>query len=112
MALLSNQILKTYTLGLHQSFVECYLQSYSELYGLQDAIVDAKRDLIHPTILTPSILRKQMQEHLLPQDQQYPLSITIKNIARYFDICEVHTQLLKNHLIFVIEIPLISTTQF
>jgi hypothetical protein len=110
---LNTTLIRQSLLILQSTFVESYLQTYSELYSLQDAIVDAKRDLLHPTILTPHLLLTQMQSHLLPKDQEYPLPTTVEMVSRYLDISSVHTKILgNNQLTFVLTIPLVENTLY
>jgi hypothetical protein len=111
-ATLNETLVRQSTLMLQATFENCYLQTYSELYSLQDAVIEAKRNLLHPTILTPKKLLAQMHTHLLPHDQEYPLPISSESISRYFDISMVHSKVMGNHLIFVLTIPLCYQIQY
>lgn len=109
---LNETLIRQTTIILQTTFSDCYFQTYSELYSLLDAIIDAKRNLLHPTVLTPSKLLSQMNTHLLPHDQTFPLPVNVTTIARYFDISTVHSQVLGHHLTFILTIPLCSNIQY
>lgn len=58
------------------------------------------------------ILLVHMESNLLTKDQEYPLPPHPETVERYFEISSVHTKILGQHLLFVLQIPLISTEHF
>ncbi len=85
---------------------------YRKIQTLQNAILYAKRDIVHPAILNPRKLKEVPSLAHLPHDRTFPLSLSVLHVSRFFDLSTVHTEFRNQQLFFIIELPLIELTLY
>ncbi len=59
---------------LFTHFDQIFLRTSTEIHTLQNAILYAKRDIIHPAILTPHHLKEVLTYARVPADRAFPLT--------------------------------------
>lgn len=86
-------------------------REYSELIN---AILFAKSEQIHPSIITPKqfIVELQKTASHLPPSSGYPLSLDLENAHEILQLSTLSGFYMKEKLIFVINIPLVMDTKF
>lgn len=110
---LAQQIYTNMANELYHQFEATYELSILEIENLQNAILFAKRDILHPIVLSPADLYKELNSLHLPNKFKFPMPIRNTNqIERYADISEIHSSLLYNQLFFLIKIPLATNVNY
>lgn len=103
------------------TMVNSYLIECSEMlleYGLEleiltDAILLARRGLIHPKILTPKELFNNLKEtRYAVNDKQLPVPLEPDQFTNLIDVSDINIFYKNHRLIYVIEIPLIEQNNF
>lgn len=79
-----------------------------------EAILFAQQGIIHPSILSPKRLVNELQQIIkyLPKDLDFPLSITMKNVAALLQLINLNAAYVKDTLMIIIEIPLVPIHNF
>lgn len=84
-----------------------------ELEILTDAILLARRGLIHPKILSPKELFKHLKEtRFVVDDKQFPVPLEPNQFTNLIDVSDISIFYKNHRLIYVIEIPLIEQNNF
>lgn len=110
---LTQQIYTNIADEVYHQFEATYELSTQEIENLQNAILFAKRDILHPIILSPTDLFKQLNSIHLPNKFKFPIPIlNIHQVERYADISKIHSSLLNNQLFFLIKIPLATNVNY
>ncbi len=95
------------------TYESLYEDMHTKLMTLQNAILFAKRDMLHPAILSPLELQKLLFSTKLPHVCIFPTSITNALAAeRYSNFRTVHTQITVNLLMFYLVVPVIDFTAY
>ncbi|KAK7602595.1 hypothetical protein V9T40_008184 [Parthenolecanium corni] len=84
----------------------------AEIETLQSTISFAKRDILHPAVLTPEGLMRILKSATLPLQRTFPISLNSNIAERYADLSIIHTKIKGNHLLFCISIPLVKETEY
>lgn len=75
---------------------------------LISSILFARQNTIHPSIITPVNLQKELLKVRLTTDAQFPISINnVYNIHKYFSICDLSVVYDRENIIYAIKIPLV-----
>lgn len=82
-------------------------QIEKEISTLREALLHAKANILHPAVLTPRKFLLTL-EKLKFTNKQFPFTLDIKNIAKYFTIGKLHTESIENTIIFLCELPLVE----
>lgn len=88
------------------------LQVQSEIEVLQTAILLAKRNILHPIVITANRLLHLLRDVKLPPQRIFPLPLTTAMSERYMDLGTVHTEVRNMHLFFYLIIPLTKDTEY
>lgn len=89
-------------------------ETESELNTLINAILFLKQGSLHPSLISPSQLVKELTNTLqyLPSDVQYPSVIDNDHINELLNVVSLQAFFMKGKLICIINIPLINSIQF
>lgn len=93
-------------------YISLLMQMTSELNqefdNIISAILFAKQNNLHPSIISPRDLKHELSQIKLNSDIQFPIPIhNYNNIYKYFSICELSAFYDNDILIFTIKIPLV-----
>ena len=91
---------------------ELTYQMEIEFDDLISAILFAKKNILHPSVITPKHLLLELKSARLPIDREFPVLMEFKNIFHYVDICKIKAVFTDGILIFSIKIPLIHSQNF
>lgn len=85
-----------------------------ELSALINAVLFAKQNIIHPIIITPSQLVKELSKtnQHLPFGTNYPCILDDLHIHQILDILTLQAYFMDNKLIYIISIPLVNSAKF
>lgn len=74
-----------------------------------DAILFAKFNILHPTVLSPHQLYSELDKHRndVPKHNQLPISLSLQNIHELIDISRLVCYYHFNKIVIVIKIPLV-----
>lgn len=104
-----NTMVNSYLLECSEMSLEYEL----ELEILTDAILLARRGLIHPKILTPKELFNNLKEtRYAISDKQLPVPLEPDQFTNLIDVSEISIFYKNHRLIYIIEIPLIEQKNF
>lgn len=104
-----NTIVNSYLIECSEMILEYEI----ELQILTDAILLARRGLIHPKILTPKELFNNLKEtRYAVNDKQLPVPLESDQFTNLMDISDISIFYKNHRLIYVIEIPLIEQNNF
>jgi hypothetical protein len=78
-----------------------------EITTLQEAILHAKNNILHPTVINLKTLMKTLESVKL-KDRRFPHQTSIENIAKYSTIGTLHTEFQAGILLFLFQIPLVE----
>lgn len=110
---ISDNHIRQHISSLADIFSQVSDQVIFELSTLQNAVLFAKRDILHPQVFTLTKLRYLISQVKLPSDQRFPLDNSITNVERYTDISNTHTSLIDDkYILFTISIPIIENTKY
>lgn len=85
-----------------------------EMSNLIQAILFAQNGIIHPSILTPEQLIKNLQlimQHI-PKNTEFPIPLLIQNSHSLLKLINLHVFHTNNKLVYVIEVPLVQNYIF
>lgn len=85
-----------------------------ELDSIINSILFAKRNILHPSILTPIQLITELgnNNYLLKSGLNFPVFPSIENAHTFMDIADLQVFHINNKLMFIINIPLTDPTIF
>ncbi|XP_069357806.1 uncharacterized protein [Maniola hyperantus] len=85
-----------------------------KLEDIINAIMFSSQNILHPSIITPKQLHRELIDcsRHLPQELELPVPLEISMIHTIMKISKVSSYYMKNKLIFVLQIPLVSSTQY
>lgn len=103
-----------------QNLVTDQLVTLSEItYDLNDfsesiinAITFARRNILHPKVISPIDLLKELRGIRLTEGKRFPLSLDINHIHAYYDIINLKVAYHDNNLIFAINVPIANDMKF
>ncbi|XP_063830216.1 uncharacterized protein LOC135079489 [Ostrinia nubilalis] len=78
------------------------------------AILFSSQNLLHPSILNPRKLYQELAESYrhLPDDSKLPIALDLSSIHFILNISKIASYYIDNKIIFVLQIPLVSTKEF
>ncbi|XP_043461560.1 uncharacterized protein LOC122498077 [Leptopilina heterotoma] len=79
-----------------------------ELNLIIDAINDGKHGIVHPQILTPSILIRELKQFEDSSNTKYPIRLITQNYQHIIDISEVSIAITNKRLVYVLRIPILE----
>jgi hypothetical protein len=108
---------KNYLLAVineHEQFIENLIEkTIIELDEIINAILFAKRNILHPSLITPKILASELAQAHIPVDKKFPFKTTYREIYKFLDLCKIHAFLTpQENLVFTIRIPLLNSEQY
>jgi hypothetical protein len=106
--------------ALKQLFIEneviltSMLQGTVEEYDtLTAGILFGKKGILHPSIISPLELSRELGSVQLPSDKTFPFAVDPHSIHRFIDLCKIDMAFTdKNRLVFTIRIPLAQNQDF
>ncbi|XP_041978575.1 uncharacterized protein LOC121732689 [Aricia agestis] len=101
--------LKTQINSLSNSLEAIILTSSFDIDDINNAILFAKLNILHPTVLSPYQLYNELDKHRnkLPSHYDLPIPLTLQNIQELTDISKLVCYYHQNKIIFVLHIPLV-----
>lgn len=117
-----NNITQTSTILISETEIHSLLASLEgslltlsfQLEDLTNAIIISSQNILHPNILSPSQLYKELvdNDRYLPGNTEIPVTLSLDNIHLILSISKVACYYYKNKLVFVLQIPLASNDDF
>lgn len=86
------------------------LNNYYDL--LISSITLAKHNILHPQIITPLTLLKELSKINLKQNKQFPIALNYQNIHYYFELINLNVIYINKNLIFALQIPLVDELDY
>jgi hypothetical protein len=82
--------------------------------SILNAILFAKSNVLHPSIITPTNLLKELSKHnhLMNNRIDFPVPLNIETIHTIIDIAKLTAYYYNKKIVFVIQIPLISPIKY
>lgn len=102
---------QTQILSIAIQFLQLQQQVELQITELQNAVLFARRNVIHPSVMTPSRLSEFMSSGSWPSVIRFPPDDS-ESMARYLDICAISTHFEGHQLVFTISIPQILATRY
>ncbi|XP_065156162.1 uncharacterized protein [Atheta coriaria] len=81
------------------------VQLAEEFDVIINAILFAKQNILHPSIINPHDLRRELLQVQLNSNLQFPIPLDSNDIYLYFDIMKISVALRDNILIYFLRIP-------
>lgn len=97
------------------NILESSLLALSNLLDtILNAILFAKVNVLHPSILSPTYLYNELSKnsHLMIKRLDFPVSLSIENIHTIIDVSKLTSYYYNRKIVFVMEIPLISSIKY
>lgn len=100
---------KSQTNSLFNSLEAIILALSFDIDDINNAILFAKLNVLHPTVLSPHQLYNELDKYRnkLPSHYDLPVSLTLQNIQEITDISKLVCYYHKNKIIFILKIPLV-----
>lgn len=101
--------LKTQINSLSNSLEAIILTSSFDIDDINNAILFAKLNILHPTVLSPHQLYNELDKHRnkLPSHYDLPVPLTLQNIQELTDISKLVCYYHQSKIIFILHIPLV-----
>lgn len=95
--------------SLFNSLESIILTLSFDIDDINNAILFAKVNVLHPTVLSPHQLYNELDKHRnkLPSHYDLPVSLTLQNIQEITDISKLVCYYHENKIIFILRIPLV-----
>ncbi len=84
----------------------------NEISDLTNAILLAKRKLVHPSLVKYAQLKKVIHKALIPKSRVFPYKTLNVPLEEYLSTCDIQTAIVNNILFYVIELPLTELQGF
>lgn len=97
-------------LSLMLSSIESIVITLSfDIDDINNAILFSKINVLHPTVLSPMQLYKELELHVncLPKHSELPIRLSLHNINDLINICDIVCYYHDNKLIIIVKIPLV-----
>lgn len=87
---------------------------YDNLDVLINAILFAKQNVLHPSIITPKQVYQELTTNLnhLKQSKEFPLPLNLEDIHLLIDISTLDVFYINYKLVFILNIPLVSPHEY
>lgn len=72
----------------------------------------AKQNILHPSIISPTLFRKELTQLKLDTDSELPFPNTRENLYKFLSITTIKTFIIEDILIFSIQLPITSKQDF
>lgn len=93
--------------------VEILIAEYSEdLNLIIDAINDGKHGIVHPQILTPDVLVRELRQIEEIVNQKYPIKLTTANYQHTIDVSETAIGIIHQKIVNILKIPILKYENF
>lgn len=79
---------------------------------LMNSIILAKHNILHPHVITPLDLLKELRHIRLSEGRQVPIPLSFSNIYKYFQICQLNVIYINKIVVFAIKIPIIEELRY
>lgn len=91
-----------------------FTETRNELSTIINAVLFAKNNVLHPRIIEPTKLIKELKSTIthIPIGCHYPYLLSDSNINSFLKICTLKAFFMNNRLVFTINIPLVRDTNF
>lgn len=85
-----------------------------EIMSLTNAILVSKKGILHPAIITPVQLTKELRQvtESLPHGLEFPAPLDLANANMFLNIVELQVFFENKRLVYIINIPLVETQLF
>lgn len=96
---------------IYTELSSCLLTLSFKLDDLVNAMLFAKTNTLHPSVMTPKQLYNELVDNVikLPNYEKLPLDLDLDNIHALIDILKLSCYFANNKLIFVIKVPLVHS---
>lgn len=110
----NNLIIETKVHSILMNLESSILTLSFQFEDLINAIVLSSQNILHPRILTPAQLYRELvdNDRHLSRDTRIPLSLSLDNIHYILSISDVGCYYFRNKLVFVLQIPLVTIHDF
>lgn len=105
--------------GIKQHFTTVATITLDQLQTIQNAVIFAKKKLIHPAVVSNRKLRQYLYEIHPPSrtsNTMLPIEIqkdtSLRTVQKYSEICEIESEIIGNNIIFAISVPLIENNEY
>lgn len=85
-----------------------------QLEDVINAILFSSKNILHPSIITPSQLHQELVDNYryLPSDLELPTSLDINSVHLILDISKLVCYYFNYKIIFVLQVPLVNTREY
>lgn len=85
-----------------------------QLEDIINAILFSSQNILHPSIMTPTQLHRELADNYrhLPSDLELPVTLDIKSVHLILSISKLACNYINNKLIFVLQVPLVNTKEY
>lgn len=85
-----------------------------QLEDITNAILFSSQNILHPAIITPSQLHKELADNYrhLPSDLELPVALDISSIHLILNISKLVCYYVNNKIVFVLQVPLVQTREY
>ncbi|XP_047018994.1 uncharacterized protein LOC124629572 [Helicoverpa zea] len=110
----NNLIIETKVHSILTNLESSLLTLSFQLEDLINAIILSSQNILHPNIVTPAQLYRELADNdrHLPRDTGIPISLSLDNIHLILSISNVACYYFKNKLVFVLQVPLVTNEEF
>ncbi|XP_049868649.1 uncharacterized protein LOC126368625 [Pectinophora gossypiella] len=111
----NNNLIYTSRLNIFINIIEGSLLTISNfLDSIINAILFAKVNVLHPSILSPTNLFNELSKRSSSVDNKldFPVPLNLDNIHTLMDVSKLISYYYNNKIIFIIQIPLISPIKY
>ncbi|XP_072935016.1 uncharacterized protein [Epargyreus clarus] len=86
----------------------------NSLESILNAILFAKANVLHPSVITPTNLVNELLKHVnsINKRLDFPVPLNIETIHSLIDVSKLTTYYYRKKIVFVIQIPLISPVKY
>jgi len=98
----------------HELFVESLIQeAIVELDEVINAVLFARRNILHPSLIAPKVLLRELSLAHLPPERVFPFELKLQSVHKFFEIVKIELFATpEQNLVFIIRIPLVSTDKY
>lgn len=85
-----------------------------QLEDITNAILFSTQNILHPAIVTPTQLHKELVDNYrhLPSDLELPVSLDIKSIHVILSISKLVCFYTSNKVVFILQVPMVKTQEY
>lgn len=112
LSILSDKLyIKSKMNDVYTELSSCLLTLSFKLDDLVNAMLFAKTNTLHPSVMTPNQFYNELTSNVrkLPNYEELPLDLDLDTIHALIDISKISCYFVNNKLVFVIKIPLVNS---